>query len=132
MGINKLEEEIVKKFVIKSKQERILWELSTSKARENVFWKFAGPGIFKNHCLKIAQYMAPNELQKYLFELTHTHKVYFMGENYIGEMSLKEATLKMDLGYIGIIYCGNGIGYYQGEEEGGNRPRYFLTENTYR
>ena len=128
MRNNKFEDEIIKKYVIKNKQERILWELSSAKKRDQVFWRFAGSEIFKNECLQFTEYMAPGELEEYLFKLTHVNKVYFIGEDYIGEMTLKEATLKMSKGEICIIYCGNGIGYYQGEEDGGNRPRCFLIE----
>ena len=71
-------------------------------------------------------YMAPNELEKYLLGFIRTKYVYYIGEDYIGEMTLKEALVKMNMGAIGIIYCGNGIGYYQGEEENGDRPRCLL------
>lgn len=46
-----IESEIIKQFVIKNKQERVIWELSNSKKRKSIFWKFAGADIFKNDCL---------------------------------------------------------------------------------
>lgn len=126
MEINKLEEEIVKKFVVKNKQERILWELGSSKKREQVFWRFAGTAIFRPECLHFLNYMAPNELEKYLSKFVHTKNVYYLGEDYIGEITLKESLEKINMGAICIIYCGNGIGYYQGEEDQGHRPRCLL------
>lgn len=80
--------------------------------------------------MKFLNYMASNELEKYLLKFIHTKYVYYIGEGYIGEMTLKEALVKMNMGAIGIIYFGNGIGYYQGEEENGDRPRCLLRDVT--
>lgn len=49
-----------------------------------------------------------------------------MGESYIGEISLKEAVENADGGEICIIYCGKGIGYYQGEQIIGAPSRFML------
>ena len=126
MEMHKIEEEIIKTFVVKNKQERILWELGSSKKREQVFWRFAGTAIFKAECLNFLKYMTPNELEKYLSRFVHTKNVYYLGEDYIGGMSLKESLVRVNMGAICIIYCGNGIGYYQGEEDQGHRPRCLL------
>lgn len=42
----KIEIEIIKKFVVKNKQERIIWELSSEKRRQNVIWHFDHPSFF--------------------------------------------------------------------------------------
>lgn len=52
--------------------------------------------------------------------------MYFIGEDYIGDLSLKEAVERASEGEICIIYCGEGIGYYQGEQEKGAPPRFML------
>ena len=36
-------------------------------------------------------------------------------------MTLKESIKRIELGALCIVYCGNGIGYYQGEEENGEK-----------
>lgn len=128
MKINNIEEEIIKKYVIKNKQERILWELSNPKKREEVFWRFAGQGIFKESCLQPVEYMYSSDMENFLFQLSGTKIVYFIGEDYIGELSLKDATRKANTGEICIIYCGNGIGYYQGELNYGGPPRFLLLQ----
>lgn len=131
MKVNKLvEEEIIKNFVVKNRQERILWELASSKKRDQTFWRFAGPGIFKNECLEKLNYMSPDELESYLLAFIQTEQVYYLGEMYIGKTTIKEALEKIQSGCIGIIYFENGVGYYQGEEENGCRPRYLLKVST--
>ena len=125
--INDIERDIIKKFVCKHRQERLIWEFGNSRKREQIMMqRFAGPQIFKEDYLKATEYMSPDVLQIQLFKLGGTKNVYYIGESYIGEMSLKQATETVNTGEICIVYCGNGIGYYQGEEEFGYRPRYFL------
>lgn len=121
-----IEELIIKQFVVKNKQERILWELQSSKKREMIFWKFAGPNIFKKECLEYVNYKTPNELEQYLKIRDGNTKVYYIGEGEIGEISWNEAINRIYAGNICIVYRDNGVGYYQGEEEGGDRVRCFL------
>ena len=45
------EKEIVQNYIIKSKQERIEWELSHSKKRKDIIWHFHKPDIFKEASL---------------------------------------------------------------------------------
>ena len=123
---NEIEEEFVRNYVKKNKQERIMWEFSNSKKRENVIWKFDKPSIFIDSCLKKIEYMSNDDMEKYLSGLCKSKKVYFFGEDFIGQLSLRESILKTKMGGICIIYCGNGIGYYQGEQEKGAPPRYLL------
>ena len=48
------EKEIVQNYIIKSKQERIEWELSHSKKRKDIIWHFHKPDIFKEASLLLA------------------------------------------------------------------------------
>lgn len=121
-----MEKEIIKLFVKSNKQERILYEFKNVKKRENGIWRFSDPGVFKETCLNSIGYMSSMKLEKYLLQLNKNEKVYFIGESYIGEMLLKDAAEKADMGEICLIYCGNGVGYYQGEQEIGSPPRYVL------
>lgn len=72
--------------------------------------------------------MPADELETNLYKLSKNNVVYFIGASYVGELSLKEAVEKVSCGEICIMYCGNGIGYYQGEEDCSNTPRYFLIQ----
>lgn len=60
-------------------------------------------------------------MKNYLHKLSGAENVYFIGEDYIGKMLLEQAAERANEGEICIIYCGNGIGYYQGEQEKGAR-----------
>lgn len=125
--INSIELEIIKKYVTKSKQERIIWELDNPKKRENiVLTRFANPSIFNKKCLHQVEYMSPAIMKNYLFRLGKSKEVYFVGEKHIGELSLEQASRRANTGEICIIYCGNGVGYYQGEQEYGKPPRFLL------
>ncbi len=130
MKINSVEQEMVKDFVDKNKQERIIWELSNSEKRKRIMInRFAGPNLLKRNCMREINYMSAKEMEKYFMQLRGGKDVYFIGESYIGALSLKEAVICADRGEICIIYCGEGIGYYQGEEEGGKIPRFLLLKN---
>ena len=124
-----IEREIIKSFIIDNKQERLLWELSSPRKRDAVIWKFADASLFKSNCLSPTNYMSAECLEKILFKKSRTSFVYFIGEDYIGQIPLKEATQRTQAGEICIIYCGKGIGYYQGEEISGKPPRFFLNKN---
>ncbi len=129
MKISDIEVEVIRKFVVKSKQERILWELSNPKKRKDViFMRFPGPNLFKSHCLQEVGYMSETEMESKLFQLSKAKEVCFIGERYIGIISLKDAVRRACTGEICIIYCGQGIGYYQGEQNYGSPPRYLLIQ----
>ena len=123
---NTVEEEIIKCYVISQKQERILWELSSKRKRDNVFWHFSGPQNFIANCLQPLSCMFGDELEIFLQHLGANENVNYMGESYIGELSLREAVRKASSGEICIIYCGKGFAYYQGERELGNQLRFLL------
>lgn len=119
-------EEVIRNFVKKEKQDRLIWELNNPKKRESVIWHFSGPKIFKDTCLRPISYMDANEMTSFLFNLGNSRNVYFFGESYIGELSLSQAAAKASTGEICIIYLGSGVGYYQGEQEYGKPPRFML------
>lgn len=119
-------EEIIKKYVKKNKQERILWEIKNPKKRSGVIWRFNRPDIFKENCLQPVEYMDKEIMKDFLIKNSNLMKVYFIGESFMGCLSIEEAAERANTGEICIIYCGNGIGYYQGEQEKGKPPRYLL------
>lgn len=123
-----VEKEIVKNYVKENKQERLLWELNSPQKRGSVIWKFADATIFKHDCLKPTKYMSAESLEKHFFNQTGRTLNYFIGEDYIGQLTLKQAAQRTQTGEICIIYCGNGIGYYQGEEVSGKPPRFLLSK----
>jgi len=82
--------------------------------------------FLKNNCMQPLEYMSEEEMEKYLLSFSNVKDIYFIGESYIGTLPLKEAVKKAGTGEICIIYCGNGIGYYQGEQECGKPPRFLL------
>ena len=120
------EVEIIKKFIVKNKQERIIWKLQNAKKRKKVFWHFDHPDIFKKEILYPSTYKDAEHLEKVLYEMSGTRECYVIGECSIGTMQLRQACEEAWQGGICIIYCGNGIGYYQGEQEYGAPPRFLL------
>ena len=123
---NKIEEEIIRKFIAKERQSRFLWEFRSQRKRSSVFWHFAGSNVFKSECLHPVAYMTSDKMRKWLLQHSGSKDVYFIGESYIGALSLDEAVTKAQYGEICIIYCGKGTGYYQGEPENGKTPRFLL------
>ncbi len=94
-------------------------------------WRFVSPDIFIQAYLHKVQYMTGDEMEECLFKLSGVQDVYFIGEDYVGVLSLKQAVERAHTGEICIIYCGNGIGYYQGEQEIGSPPRFLLLRQEY-
>ena len=125
--MDRIEEEIIHTFVADNKQDRVIWELNHPKKRKDViFNRFHSPELFKKECLQPMEYMRADLLEKHLLKLNPNKDVYFMGEAYIGETELRTAVERANQGEICIIYCGNGIGYYRGEEDIGGAPRFLL------
>ena len=120
--------EFIKKFVKSNKQDRLIWELESPQKRKDIFWRFASSNIFKTECLQKADCMSVDDLETKMYQLNKSKEVYFIGASYVGEISLREAVEKASCGEICAIYCGNGKGYYQGEEDRANTPRYFLIQ----
>lgn len=125
--MNKIEQEIIKKYVKKHRQKRLLWELGKDDKREEFVWThFNGPYIFKKECLHNANRMSKKESDKYWQNFNKHANVYFMGESCIGEMAMNRALELAGTGQVCLIYCETGIAYYQGEQEIGSPPRFFL------
>ena len=121
-----IETEIIKLFVQKQYQKRLLYEISSKKEYDIIRCHFYTEYKFKKECLEKVSYMGDENLEKYLFQLSGKKDIYFMGINTREKMPLKEAVKRINHFEDGIIYCGNGIGYYQGEEELSDTPRYIL------
>ncbi|MBQ7916947.1 MAG: RHS repeat-associated core domain-containing protein, partial [Firmicutes bacterium] len=126
--INPVEEEIVRGYVKDNKQERLLWELNSPKKRKTVIWKFADSEVFKSNCLNPVKYMSAKQIEKHFSPILTASNVYFIGEDYIGQLTLQQAAQRAQEGEICIIYFGNGIGYYQGEQCTGKPPRFLLSK----
>ncbi len=64
---------------------------------------------------------------KELGKLAGTSKAYIFTEQIKGEIAIKDLC-KMSMAYFNnaIVYFGKGYGYYQDEETGNARPRYYL------
>ena len=125
MGI--IVEEIIKNFVVKNKQERIIWELNNQKKRENVMLRrFPGTSLFKERCLQPIEVDLACTMEERLLQLGGGKEVYFIGDDYIGLLPLSDAAKRATAGEICIIYFGNGKGYYQGERDYGTCASFFL------
>ena len=121
-------EEITKKYIKKNKQDRILWEFNNPKKRNTVIYRMHRPDIFKESCLQPVEYMPKETMKEYFYRVSDDRTVYFIGEGYVGNLSIEQAVERANEGEICIIYCGNGIGYYQGEQEIGKPPRFLLIQ----
>ena len=124
---NNIEEEIVQTYIVKNKRKRILWELDNPKKREYIlFNRFLGIDNWKKGCLQPVEYLTSEKLSYYLAEKSRKKEVYFIGEDYIGPLSIKDAVERTEMGEWCMIYCGNGYGYFQGEGGCIKPARYLL------
>ena len=124
---NKIEQEIVQTNIVKNKLKSILWELDNPKKREYIlFNRFLGIDNWKKGCLQPVEYLTSEKLSYYLAEKSKKKEVYFIGEDYIGPLSIKDAVERTEMGEWCMIYCGNGYGYFQGEGGCIKPARYLL------
>lgn len=84
------EVEIIKKFIVKNKQERIIWKLQNAKKRKKVFWHFDHPDIFKKEILYPSTYKDAEHLEKVLYEMSGTRECYVIGECYIWAIFIRK------------------------------------------
>lgn len=129
MQDSKIEEEIVKYFFIKCKQKRLLWELNNPKKREKIIHRIIAIETYKSECLKPVKYLSEDDMERLLLDLAKKKDIYFIGESYIGALPIKEAVNRVGRGEWCLIYCGNGTGYLQAEQqEHGPSPQYLLSQ----
>lgn len=134
MKNDEIEKEIVDRFVIKPKRKRILWELNSSKKRNDAIWRFTTPHILRPECLKPIRFFDPKGLKNYLLKIKNKRIVYYLGHSFAGFVDIDQATEMSSNDLCCIIYCGDGIGYYQGEQyegrgTGAAPPRFLLCAN---
>ncbi|MDD3217836.1 MAG: hypothetical protein PHC41_03350 [Lachnospiraceae bacterium] len=90
---------------------------------------FDVPNYFIQEYMHQMEYMGVEELEKYLRKVSGNSddKVYFMGETYIGSLMMEDALTRVVLeSETAIVYLGNGVAYYRGEQMFGPPPRFLL------
>ena len=118
-----IEQEIIRLFFRKDRQERLYWELS-GKKRAEFFWHLAGTRELKENCLhNLSGDKRP--LKQILREAGAGSTVYFLGSSHIGSLPLDDALTRAAQGEMCLIYLGKGTGYWQGEQAT-TQPRYLL------
>lgn len=121
-----IEREIINCFFKKNKQERMIWELENPEKRKYFWNRIAHLTVLEESCLQVSEYKNYEELQQFLMEKSGRKEIYMIGESYIGEIAIEDAIDYLQKSEICILYCGNGIGYYQPEEDYGNFKKYIL------
>lgn len=79
-----------------------------------------------NHWLRPTDHVRAEAPEKILLRLGGSRTVYYLGSSYVGELPLKQAVAYADQCDICVIYCGNGVGYFQGRACDFAQPRYLL------
>lgn len=134
MRNDEIEKEILDNFVIKGKRKRIMWELRSEKKRNFAMWRFAHPHLLKPECIKPVKYSDPESIKEYLFKVKNYKEVYYFGYSFAGLVDVNQAAEMASEDLCCIIYCGEGFGYYRGEQYEGNGigaapPRFLLCAN---
>ena len=139
IAVNKdLEEEIIRLFFLKEKQDRILWELSTIKKRKNCLFKICDQGfsMLKTEYIRYIKFMKSDELQNILLKQGAIRPMYYIGEDWadilIENISIKQAIENFLYGdwSPGLLYFGNGIAYYEGLQHIGAPRRCILVHKS--
>ena len=125
-----IEKEIVKFFFQKKVRKRVEYELFSKKKRDNAIVRLIAPEFSLEpatmHPIDGAE---PDDVIRKLIELgASKNDAYIMNLGDEGQyVTLDEAVNTAFLsGMPVIVYCGNGIGYAQGELEVGPQSRFLL------
>ena len=121
-----IEKEIIKFFFLKNKQERLIWELSDPGKRKSFRDRIAHPTLFDERYLYVSEMNNMDCLKLFLQEKSRKKEIYMIGESHIGEITIDDAIALLKKNEICILYCGNGVGYYQPEEDYGHFEKYIL------
>lgn len=121
-----IEREIIKSFFLKNKQDRLIWELNNPRKRKRFVDRIAHPTYIDESCMKVSEMNSLEEVKHFLQNISGTNEIYMIGESYIGEITIDNAINYLRRNEICILYCGNGIGYYQPEENYGDFKKYIL------
>ena len=87
----------------------------------------------KSKCIHSIGFMTPHELYQYLIQLGGTQNMYCFSEEIIGEITDISAEKALECILSGmwgtcLLYLGNGVAYFQGEQEEGAPERCILLD----
>lgn len=125
---SRIEEEIVRCFIQKNRQDRIIWELQSKRKRDSVMWKLCDTHLFKQEVLYPQRYLSPEDLAKKLEDLGAQKTIYMIAFDEMYELEdcsvLEGIERQWDNPYL--LYYGNGLGYFEGMQEDGAPERCIL------
>lgn len=125
---SKIEEEIVRCFIQKNRQDRIIWELQSKRKRDSVMWKLCDTHLFKREVLYPQRYLSPEDLAEKLETLGAQKTIYMIAFDEMYELEdcsvLEGIERQWDNPYL--LYYGNGLGYFEGMQEDGAPERCIL------
>jgi len=125
---SKIEEEIVRCFIQKNRQDRIIWELQSKRKRDSVMWKLCDTHLFKQEVLYPQRYLSPEDLAEKLEDLGAQKTIYMIAFDEMYELEdcsvLEGIERQWDNPYL--LYYGNGLGYFEGMQEDGAPERCIL------
>lgn len=124
---SKIEEEIVRCFIQKNRQDRIIWELQSKRKRDSVMWKLCDTHLFKREVLYPQRYLSPENLTEKLEALGAQKTIYMIAfdEMYELDCSVLEG-IERQTSNPYLLYYGSGLGYFEGMQEDGAPERCIL------
>lgn len=125
---SRIEEEIIRCFIQKNRQDRIIWELQSKRKRDSVMWKLCDTHLFKQEVLYPQRYLSPDDLAEKLEALGAQKTIYMIAFDEMYELEdcsvLEGIERQWDNPYL--LYYGNGLGYFEGMQEDGAPERCIL------
>ncbi len=125
---SRIEEEIVRCFIQKNRQDRIIWELQSKRKRDSVMWKLCDTHLFKREVLYPQRYLSPEDLAEKLEALGAQKTIYMIAFDEMYELedcSVLEG-IERQRSNPYLLYYGNGLGYFEGMQEDGAPERCIL------
>ncbi len=130
-----VEEKFIRNYVIKSKQDRLLYELCNSKLRDKCISRFANPEDVVNldRILISSKDIKIDEIELNLRKYMENDKCYNISKNQLdGVYSTLSDSLRfsMDSYMTSIIICSDNVVFIKTETEFGSPNKYILLNET--
>lgn len=126
-----LEEKMIKRFFVKERAERFLFELKSKKKRRTCIWRINSDTVKENHCHAVSCKMSSSkQLTKFLIDNGADNICYVMSidESIDGKnLPLAEAVNEIYGRGTALLFFENAqMGYLECEYESGYAERYLL------
>lgn len=124
-------EEMIDLFFVKKRRERMKYVFSSKEKRREAYFRYnSGDYIDKSFIKYQVNKLSMQDIYKMLIEEGGNKKCFMISCSESGLYNTEDALKRaMNNGLGAMLYLGNGVGYFQGEQYIGSPERYILVND---